>query len=322
MRDRKSEVVEALARAHDDGRLHHAYVFAGPLGTGKLEAAEEFAARVFSPSGLFGAGDPATALARIRARSHPDFLLLEPEDDAIPVDVVREAIRQVNFAPLEAPLRVVAIRNAHCLNAQAANVLLKTLEEPPAHTKFILTTTDSHLLLQTVRSRSQLIRFPALSSEAIAASLGSDGARFVHWAEGSVPRAKKMMEDPESEGIRAEAAQMLLGQWEAAPRIPSDMLAFVEGVSDYSELVLDSWLGLARDLAVVGQGVPLHHEELVSRLEKLVQRYADQKQALWVELAEKCAAIHRFRVFLDRNGNQRTGWDHLVPSLQLFAPQR
>ncbi|NUM89002.1 MAG: hypothetical protein HUU37_07345 [Bdellovibrionales bacterium] len=315
LRSRKAEVVEALARAHNEDRLHHAYIFSGPAGTGKLEAAEEFAAQVFSPAGLFGAGDPAAALARIRARHHPDFLLVEPEEDAIAVDAVREAIRQVNYAPLEAPLRVVVIRDAHGMNPQAANVLLKTLEEPPPHTKFILTTTDAHRLLQTVRSRSQTVRFPPLSSGAVAAALGPNGAHLAHWAEGSVQRSRELLESAERRGLHGEAARLLLGEWEASPRIPSAILAFVEGVREEAdvELVLCSWLGLIRDLAVAGLGLPLHHEELRGRLEALAVHRVGKS----LELAEKCGAIHRFRVFRERNGNLRTGWDYLVPTLQL-----
>lgn len=338
VRDRAKEIVSSLFHARTADRLHHAYIFFGPVGVGKKEAVEEFAAEVFATGqegGLFGTPDPLQQVARIARRNHPDFVHLAPKDGWIKVDEVREVIRSVAFAPLEAPLRIVLLEDAHRINSQATNALLKTLEEPPAHTVFFLTTPDPELLLQTVRSRCQMVRFFPLPHKELQLRLDSyekkDVASVSMFAEGSLERAKDLLSSPESLALRAEACDVLLELWESCPRIPSRALSFVEKLKEESDLflVLDTWISLIRDFSLTcskdAVSVALYNPDYAERiilLSRQVNLWTASHMSgaeLLGELAEKCSAIHRFRVKRGFNLSLRLGLDCLISDLQIFS---
>ncbi len=114
----------------------------------------------------------ARACKRIARGVHADVLLIEPgENGAILVDQVRDAIERTAYRPFEGRRRVVIIDGADALNAQAQNALLKTLEEPAASSSFVLVTSRPDVLLPTVRSRCQSLRFGRLAPGDVAAVL-------------------------------------------------------------------------------------------------------------------------------------------------------
>ena len=336
-KDRAEEVVGSLLKARKSDRLHHAYSFFGPVGVGKKEAVAKFAAEVFATAdgGLFGTPDPKAQAERIARGNHPDFVHVLPKEGKIKVDDVREIIRAVGYAPLEAPIRVVLIEDAHRLNNQATNALLKTLEEPPAHTVFFLTTPDPELILQTVRSRCQLVRFSPLPKAKLIKRLDAHEQDQVHsiatFAEGSIERAKELLTSPEKLALRAEACDVLLELWEACPRISSRSLAFVEKLKADEDLaiVLDTWLSLLRDFSIAcsddSSAVELYNPDFAPRIRELGKNVRAWTQAeipvatLLGELAEKCSAIQRFRVQRESNLSLRLGLDCLLTDLQIFS---
>jgi len=96
---------------------------------------------------------------RLRMKRHPDIRIIEPEKTTISIDQVRELINEIAFQPFEARYRVVIIDPAEQTRLEAQNSLLKTLEEPPSRTIIVLVTTNPYMLLETIRSRSRLLRF-------------------------------------------------------------------------------------------------------------------------------------------------------------------
>src|SRR6186997_3198800 len=104
----------------------HAYLFHGPAGVGKRRAAFAFAGR------LLVDGD------RVERRAHPDLYVLEPHGDQIRIDDIRELRRDLHMRPFEGDRRVYLIFDAHLLNADAADSLLKDLEEPPPYAVIVL----------------------------------------------------------------------------------------------------------------------------------------------------------------------------------------
>lgn len=154
-----------LSRTLETGRVAHAYLFCGPAGCGKHTTAIAFAMALncdVEPGA--GCGRCATC-ERIAAGIHPDVRTLEPKGAAkiIPIEDVRsQVVAAVGLPPHEARARVFLIEEATSLLGPAANALLKTLEEPPASTHFILGTTAPDKLLPTIRSRCQKVSFVAL----------------------------------------------------------------------------------------------------------------------------------------------------------------
>lgn len=179
--------VAAFRAALDAGRLHHAWLLAGPEGVGKARFAMKAALRVLAQ----GAGpavdadgldvpDAHPVAPLVEAGSHPDLMRLArlPSDNAagiarsISVDQVRGLHRLFDTTPSLSPWRVVIIDSADDLEGRAApNALLKLLEEPPPHSVFLLVSHFPDRLLPTIRSRCRLLRFKPLEDDAMASAL-------------------------------------------------------------------------------------------------------------------------------------------------------
>ena len=135
----------------------HAYLLHGPAGVGKRVAALAFAGQML--------GDPD----RVERRAHPDLYVLEPHGDQIRIDDVRELRRDLHMRPFEGEHRVYLIFDAHLLNPEAADSLLKDLEEPPEYAVVVLAADELGPIPETIRSRCQLVPFRRLSERAVRA---------------------------------------------------------------------------------------------------------------------------------------------------------
>ena len=152
----------------------HAYLLAGPPGSGKRAAARAFAAE------LITAGSPDPDEARRRALAdpspHPDLVWLAPQGTQHLVEEVRgSVITAAAYRPFEGERRVFVIEAADAMADESQNALLKTLEEPAAYVHLILITSEPAALLETVRSRCQTVRFAPLADEAVEARLAELG---------------------------------------------------------------------------------------------------------------------------------------------------
>jgi DNA polymerase-3 subunit delta' len=134
----------------------HAYLFAGPVGVGKSDAAVEFAAGLICADD--GCGD-CDACRRVRAGIHPDVETIAPEGTNILIDQVRAVNEDIVLRPFEATVRVYIVLAAETMNKEAASAVLKTLEEPPPHAHFILVSSYPEQLLPTIVSRCQRVPF-------------------------------------------------------------------------------------------------------------------------------------------------------------------
>ncbi len=150
----KRHLVAALGEGHA-----HAYLFHGPAGVGKRVAAVALAGELL--------GDPE----RVERRAHPDLYVLEPHGDQIRIDDVRALRHDLHLRPFEADRRVYLIFDAHLLNAEAADALLKDLEEPPPYATVVLVADELGPLPETIRSRCQLVPFRRLSERAVRAEV-------------------------------------------------------------------------------------------------------------------------------------------------------
>jgi DNA polymerase-3 subunit delta' len=174
----EADFADALAR----GRLHHAWMLVGPEGVGKATFAYRAARRLLgarpdASRGVLGAAPEDVVSRQIAARSHPDLMVLERvgEDGklrkVIPVDDARKLPEFFSKAPASSPYRVAIIDSVDDMNPNAANALLKTLEEPPERGVILLISHAPGGLLPTIRSRCRRLRFHAWSE--------ADAARFL-----------------------------------------------------------------------------------------------------------------------------------------------
>lgn len=163
-----SHLLALVAAASARGSLPPSLIFAGPAGVGKRTAALALAQAVNctvpAPYGqALDACGGCPSCTRIARRVHADLLVIEPgETGTIKVDQVREAIERAGYRPFEGRRRVVIVDEADAMVSEAQNALLKTLEEPPGTSLFVLVTARPDVLLATVRSRCQRLRFGRL----------------------------------------------------------------------------------------------------------------------------------------------------------------
>ena len=173
----------------------HAYLFHGPPGVGKRAAALAFAAQ------LIGGG----AADRVGRRAHPDVYVLEPVGDQIRIDDIRELRRDLHMRPFEADRRVYLVHAAETMNEDAADALLKDLEEPPSYAVIVLVADDLGPLPETIRSRCQLVPFTRLSERAVREEIAARApglepaqvAALARLAAGRLDRAARLL-DPKA----------------------------------------------------------------------------------------------------------------------------
>lgn len=155
------------------GQASHAYLFHGPAGAGKRQAALEFAAALLSD----GSADPAGAHERVLHKVHPDLTWVAPMGAAemLVSDIDDAVVGAVSHTPFESRRRVFVLERVDTMSDKVANKMLKTLEEPPPFAHLLLLTDRPANVLPTIASRCQPVRFEAASEEDVVARLGRHG---------------------------------------------------------------------------------------------------------------------------------------------------
>jgi DNA polymerase-3 subunit gamma/tau len=167
----QEHITQTLRHAVDKGRIAHAYLFCGPRGTGKTSTGRILAKSVNCLNPV--EGEPCNNCEICRAISEGSLLDVIEIDAASNrgIDEIRELREKVNYTPGVARYKVYIIDEVHMITKEAANAFLKTLEEPPAHSIFILATTEPHKVIATVLSRCQRFDFRRLSQSAVVSKL-------------------------------------------------------------------------------------------------------------------------------------------------------
>lgn len=166
---------QILSRALENGSIAHAYLFFGPESIGKRLTALEFARALnCEQSGPQSACGHCNSCSKIDRGLHPDIFIVEPvkstptaRESLIKIDPIRNLQRKLSYLPYEGRSKVAIIDGAESMNLQAANTFLKTLEEPPGQTIIIMIASNPNLLLPTIISRCQALKFHALSTSQV-----------------------------------------------------------------------------------------------------------------------------------------------------------
>jgi DNA polymerase-3 subunit gamma/tau len=261
----QEHVVRALTNALDTGRMHHAYLFTGTRGVGKTTIARIFAKSLNCEKGM--SARPCGECAICKAVDAGRFVDLIEIDAAsnTGVDDVREVIENAQYAPAQGRYKVYLVDEVHMLSKSAFNALLKTLEEPPGHVKFLLATTDPQKLPVTVLSRCLKFGLKRLLPEQIAGQmrmiLGQEGVGFddgaiaalARGADGSLRDGLSLLDQAIAHGggaLRADDVRAMLGTI-----ADNDVGALLRALADGDGKALmdeaDRVAGLSPDFAVV-----------------------------------------------------------------------
>jgi DNA polymerase III subunit delta' len=287
------EAKRLLSAALVEGPVH-AYLFHGPAGVGKRVAAVQFAAE------LLGEHD------RVERRAHPDLYVLEPLGDQIRIDAIRELRRDLHMRPFEADRRVYLILGAHLMNEEAADALLKDLEEPPPYAVIVLVADDVGPMPQTILSRCQAVPFTRLSERAIRQTIAerapglspNEELALARVAAGRLDRVERLL-DPKAAERRAALLELARSVYRDPAFVPADAASAVveaaggrakqarelaeqelEGL-DLSARESDQWLRRAARGA--------ERDELLLALDELAAWYRD---LVAVAAGAEGAAIH------------------------------
>jgi len=286
-----------LAAAVSEGPAH-AYLFHGPAGVGKRAAARAFAAALL--------GDER----RVRAGTHPDLFLLEALGEMIRIDEVRALHRDLHMRPYEAEWRVYVISDAHLLNDDAADALLKDLEEPPPYAVIVLVADELGPLPPTIRSRCQLVPFRRLPERVIRALLAErapglsepEARALARVSGGRLDRAERLL-DPAARDRRGELLRVARAPYAEPELDPADAAATVLAAAQAAGVVakergeaeLEGLELTARDseqrLRRIQRGA--EREELLASLEELASWYRD---LVVVAAGAEQAIVHADRV--------------------------
>lgn len=264
----QSRPLEILSAALDAGRVHHAYLFTGMEGVGKFLTAQTLSAVVNCekrPDGEFqDACGVCRSCRKIAEWKHPDILRVAPAKQTIKIAQIRNIQKASHRAPYEARVRFVLIDDAHTMTDEAANALLKTLEEPADRMRLILVTDQPHRLLETILSRCQAIRFDRLDESLVTRLLAE------------ILAAKSSEDDTDDTGtppdlsVAAGYGEGSLGRSLAV--VESGML---EGRNEFIGNVVNLSVGNPAALLDLAEDLKSNRDEMASRLDVLMLFYRD-----------------------------------------------
>jgi DNA polymerase III subunit delta' len=249
-------VVEQLRRAVD-GAMTHAWLFTGPPGSGRSVAARAFAAALLCPDG--GCGQCACC-RQVRAGTHADLLVVKPEGLTYSVKQTRDLVLKAAGAPTGGRWRVVVFEDADRCTEQAANALLKAIEEPAPRTVWLLCTPTAEDLVTTIRSRCRVVTLRVPPSDAVARVLVErDGVApdaalaAARAAQGHVGRARRLATDSAAAARRADVLKVPVQATSLGPALAA-AAALVKSAEDEAKAVTEQLDEPERDAVRLAYG--------------------------------------------------------------------
>ncbi len=328
---------DALRESWRLGRFPHALLFAGPEGVGKKTLARGLAQAILCearPALSLVACGLCPSCVQVIGESHPDLMEVKRPDDKqeLPVQVVRELCDWFGLKPMRGPGKVAIVDDADDLTTEASNAFLKTLEEPPPGAVLVLISTSIEVLLPTILSRCQVVRFDPLPLAVVAELLLERGlagglgeaTRLAALGEGSASRSI-LLADPEFARFRRGLIDLLGGEHGfAPPELAARTLAFLRqagkeaveqrrrGVLVAGELarffrgVLETGLGLEPPCPLPEDAPPrdalaleLEPEDAIALVERCLRAEYELERRLYLPLVVE-SFMHDVGVVLNR----------------------
>ncbi|MDN4076224.1 DNA polymerase III subunit delta' [Fictibacillus terranigra] len=319
--ERQPRVVKTLTNSVKKDRLAHAYVFEGGHGTGKMDMALQLAKTFLcrETTSVEPCGE-CKDCKRIDSGNHPDVHIVQPEGQSIKIDQIRGLQKEFAYHGMESDKKVYIVEHADRMTVQAANSLLKFLEEPTSSTIAFLLTEQVHRLLDTILSRSQVLSFSPLPPEQLVKSLQEEGISLPMAAMAAALTSDK-----------SEALEICRQEWFAQAR--DKVIQLTEELRTRPSQVFvslqDNWLSFFKEKDQLDNALSLlliWYKDLLfiqlSEPEHLVfvdQRQTLEQQALHTSqkrISEKMLAILTAKQRLGANVNPQLLMEQLVLRLR------
>ncbi|MBN2298482.1 MAG: DNA polymerase III subunit [Deltaproteobacteria bacterium] len=290
---------ELLRGSINAGKVPHAFLFAGPEGLGKTKVALEFFKALNCLETPGDACDTCRSCMKAQGLTHPDLIMLSGDGGVIQVKEVRDVISDISLKPFEARKRVIIIEPAELMNKASSNAILKTLEEPPSGTVLILVSHKPVMLLPTITSRCQIIRFtPCDASVCTAESVNPVIFRLTSGSLGGLAN----FDEGDIVHIRDEMVNIVQG---ADPfDLISKYFSSTNPGKDAAEIILLVAESILRDILVLQHG----GERVVSEeLRSMPMNYVK-----WETIDDLSCSIHSIRKGINENINLRNAMSELL----------
>jgi DNA polymerase III subunit delta' len=339
----QDHLLKQLEPGLQQGRLSHAYLLVGPPHVGKMTLAVALAQGVncekSSPAlSLFADEAPegaspcgrCTQCRRIAQSNHADVKVVGirqrdedgPTRTVIGIDDVKEALHQVNLKPFEGACTVIIFDGAELMSEEAANALLKVLEEPPPQVLILLLTANEDALLSTIKSRCRRLDLRPVARERIAETLqathGADpdlAERLARLSRGCLGWAIGAVQDPQRleqrEADLEQLQEVYQGALEQRFSYAAELATRFQRDRDAVREVLFLWLGWWRDLVLIKEG----SEEYVQNLEHLDRLHLQASQLGIAEIVRAIRALNGTLEALDSNASPRLALEVLMLEL-------
>jgi len=297
--DKPLSIIDAYI---EESKFCGAYIFSGPEGIGKRMVAEIIAQKL----NCTGQADKPCGLCdscrKIEKSEHPDLHIIQNGEAQIKIEDIRGILREASFRPYEGAMKVFIIDNAHKLNTEAANSLLKILEEPPKNALIILITHKPQNIIKTVLSRCKMIKFPPLVRAELEDvliknhSLDKLSAHFLaYYAEGRLGLALKL-----KDSLQLQEKNKIFDSFVLSVKpLDRNLMGQNKEQLRFSLNILASWF---RDLYLLKAGLrdkEIIHLDRQDDLLKLIPKYS------FKQLDDIIATISESTLYLDRNINSK-----------------
>jgi len=299
------EVIERLKNSLRSGRIANAYIFSGPVGVGKEFVAINFAKALNCLSDGEDSCSECIACRKIDDGNYADVMVIRPEGTRLKIDQMRSLQHSGSYRAIEGNYKVYIITEAEKMTAEAANSLLKTLEEPPGAMVLILLTSVYSALLPTIRSRCQSVKFslvpPALLRDELIKRFGLSDSK-AKWvalrSQGKVGDALKLMEKDDEDAEDDISSSFL----DLSRKNGGSLLHVFRKAESLGKMQdpFDALLSWYRDLLLIKQGCShelLIHSDKKSELEKMAGSYSG------IQIEKLIRAIMKTQNLIQRNVN-------------------
>jgi DNA polymerase-3 subunit delta' len=259
----QDDVKSFLIKSIQNNQVSHCYIFEGPKDMGKYELALIFAQSLLCSNFKDGPCNSCDSCIKVNTMNHPDLHVINKEDKTIKREDIDELIESIYKKSYQAGRKVYIINNAQDMTMQAANTFLKTLEEPPGNSTIILLTDNASLLLPTILSRCQIVKFNILGRNDIAEYLmencnaGKDEANLAaNYSKGILNKSVKIISG--SDGI-LEKRKKIIELFDRILRSDEEIIFELENYfeenKDDIDTIIEIMMIWVRDIIFVKNGM-------------------------------------------------------------------